>query len=44
LALKKHPDKNPGNPNAAVEFDRIQKAYELLGDKKARQALDALQK
>lgn len=44
LALKKHPDKNPDNPNAAAEFDRIQKAYDILTDKKAKKALDSLEK
>ena len=44
LALKKHPDKNPDNPHAAAEFDRIQKAYDVLTDKAARKALDGLEK
>ncbi|KAL5494690.1 hypothetical protein ACEPAI_151 [Sanghuangporus weigelae] len=30
LALKEHPDKNPGNAEAAARFDKIQKAKELL--------------
>lgn len=42
LALVKHPDKNPDNPRAADEFQALQKAYELLTDKGARAALDAL--
>jgi curved DNA-binding protein CbpA len=41
LALKKHPDKNPDNPNAAAEFAELQKAYALLCDDEARGALDA---
>ncbi|KFM25760.1 DnaJ-like protein subfamily C member 17 [Auxenochlorella protothecoides] len=40
LALQKHPDKNPDNPNAASEFAALQKAYELLCDGDARAALD----
>lgn len=42
LALLKHPDKNPDNPNAADEFQALQRAYDLLCDKEARAALDAL--
>ncbi|KAI7838457.1 hypothetical protein COHA_007720 [Chlorella ohadii] len=42
LALVKHPDKNPDNPRAADEFAELQKAYDLLLDKEARAALDAL--
>jgi DnaJ-class molecular chaperone len=44
MALVKHPDKNPDNPNAANEFALLQKAYELLTDKEARAALDNLLK
>lgn len=44
LALVKHPDKNPDNPRAADEFQELQKAYDLLLDKEARAALDALLK
>lgn len=42
LALIKHPDKNPDNPNAADEFAALQRAYDILTDKDARAALDAL--
>ena len=42
LALKKHPDKQRDNPNAAAEFNLIQRAYELLSDAPARAALDDL--
>ncbi|KAL0046923.1 hypothetical protein WJX82_001790 [Trebouxia sp. C0006] len=42
LALKKHPDKQPNNPNAAAEFHPIQRAFDLLSDAKARAALDDL--
>lgn len=44
LALKKHPDKQPNNPNAAAEFHPIQRAFDLLSDGKARAALDDLYK
>lgn len=44
LALVKHPDKNPDNPRAADEFAELQKAYDVLLDKEARAALDALVK
>ncbi|DBB01120.1 hypothetical protein WJX77_003151 [Trebouxia sp. C0004] len=44
LALKKHPDKQPNNPNAATEFHPIQRAFDLLSDAKARAALDDLYK
>jgi len=40
--LKKHPDKQPNNPNAAAEFHPIQRAFDLLTDAKARAALDDL--
>lgn len=42
LALKKHPDKQPNNPNAAAEFHPIQRAFDLLSDAQARAALDDL--
>lgn len=31
-ALKCHPDKNPDNPEAAAEFDQLQKILEVLLD------------
>lgn len=40
LALVKHPDKQKNNPNAALEFHQLTKAYELLIDDKARAAFD----
>lgn len=43
-ALESHPDKRPDDKNAAADFDRIQKAYEVLGDEKARKAYDDLRK
>eukprot|EP01083_Nonionella_stella_P202372 739361_1 len=36
LALKKHPDKNPDNPNAATEFALLVEAKEILTDKESR--------
>lgn len=44
LALLKHPDKNPDNPAAADEFAALQKAYDILTDAAAREALDKLLK
>jgi translocation protein SEC63 len=36
LAVKYHPDKNQGDPEAAGKFDLIVKAHEALTDEKAR--------
>ena len=44
LALEKHPDKQPGNKQAAEEFIRLQTAYAILTDEKARAAWEGLQK
>ena len=41
LAKKYHPDKNPGDEQAARRFVRIALAYETLSDKEKRQAYDA---
>jgi hypothetical protein len=42
LALKWHPDKNPGNKaEAERRFIEIAEAYEVLGDAQARQHYDA---
>ena len=44
LVLEKHPDKQPGNKRAAEEFIKIQRAYEIITDDKARDAWAALQR
>ncbi|GBG89820.1 hypothetical protein CBR_g49670 [Chara braunii] len=41
-ALEWHPDKRQGDESAVEVFRKIQKAYEVLVDVKARQAYDAL--
>lgn len=39
-ALKYHPDKNPGNPQAEKQFKEISEAYEVLSDTQKRQIYD----
>lgn len=39
-ALKYHPDKNPGDPEAEKRFKEISEAYEVLSDDKKRQMYD----
>lgn len=41
LALKWHPDKNPGDPRAAVLFQQVGEAYRILSDPERRRAFDA---
>ncbi|RZC37000.1 dnaJ -like subfamily C member 17 [Asbolus verrucosus] len=43
-ALQCHPDKNPGNPNAAKEFHQLSKILEILIDETARKAYDRVLK
>jgi len=40
LALKYHPDKNPGNKEAEEKFKEISHAYDILGDPGKRQQYD----
>ena len=44
LALTKHPDKQRDNPNAAAEFNAIQRAYEKALDPGFRDAWNQLAK
>lgn len=40
LALQLHPDKNPGDDLAAARFQRVSRAYDVLGDPQKRQFYD----
>jgi molecular chaperone DnaJ len=40
LAIKYHPDKNPGDKDAEDHFKEATEAYEVLGDEKKRQTYD----
>lgn len=41
LAMQNHPDRNPGDPEAAARFTEIAEAYGVLSDPKKRQEYDA---
>ena len=41
LAFKYHPDRNPGDKNAEEMFNRINAAYEVLGDPSKKAQYDA---
>ena len=40
LAMKHHPDKNPGDKDSESQFKEVAEAYEILGDEQKRQMYD----
>ena len=41
LAIKYHPDKNPGDKSAEEKFKEINEAYDVLSDEKKRADYDS---
>lgn len=44
LSLKLHPDRNPNNPEAVSKFQKINEAYETLGDDQKKEEYDMMNK
>ena len=40
LAMKWHPDRNPGDPQCEIKFKEINEAYQVLSDQSKRQQYD----
>ena len=44
LSLKLHPDRNPNNLEAVSKFQKINEAYETLGDEQKKEEYDMMNK